>query len=436
MESSRAAGALYLAASGIGALNTWNAYRPLAWSGGGSIASFIAGFTTSEVPAAGLSLTAGQTALALRGGAARTPAGRVGLALAAGTATALVGLQLRARPAAEIAEAALTEALGRDYRSRVLQPTRPGSDAPLRRQPGVVRMLRVHKRYTQHSDSSDGPAGRRNHLDIWRRDDLPTSGHAPVLVQVHGGAWIYGNKLGQAHPLMSHLVERGWICVSLNYRLSPRSTWPDHILDVKRAVAWVKEHIAEYGGDPEFVAITGGSAGGHLTALHALTAPDRRFQPGFEDIDTTVAAAVPFYGVYDWTNRDGTGDDDLIPLLEKQVVKARIDEQRAVFDEASPMTHIRADAPPFFALHGTNDTLVPVKQARSFVRRLREVSRQPVAYAEFPGAQHAFDVFASPRANACAEAVERFLGVVYGDYRRRRAATAGTDRAAQESLPA
>jgi acetyl esterase/lipase len=221
---------------------------------------------------------------------------------------------------------------------------------------------------------------------------------------------------------MSHLVERGWICVSMNYRLSPRSTWPDQILDVKRAVAWVKQHIADYGGDPEFVAITGGSAGGHLTALHALTAPDRRWQPGFENVDTTVAAAVPFYGVYDWTNRDGTGSGDLIPLLEKQVVKAPLSAAGRVFDEASPMTHLRRDAPPFFVLHGTHDTLVPVTQARSFVRQLRDVSAAPVAYAEFPGAQHAFDIFASTRAHASAEAVERFLGVVYGDYRRRGSA--------------
>ena len=68
------------------------------------------------------------------------------------------------------------------------------------------------------------------------------------------------------------MAERGWICVSMAYRVSPRNTWPAHIVDVKRALAWVKENIADYGGDPDFVAITGGSAGGHLTALAALTA--------------------------------------------------------------------------------------------------------------------------------------------------------------------
>ena len=110
------------------------------------------------------------------------------------------------------------------------------------------------------------------------RSTSPTSGagatcrataKAPVLLQVPGGAWVIGMRRPQAYPLMSHLAERGWICVSIDYRVSPRHTWPDHIVDVKRALAWVKEHIAEYGGDPDFVAITGGSAGGHLCGAGA-----------------------------------------------------------------------------------------------------------------------------------------------------------------------
>ena len=77
---------------------------------------------------------------------------------------------------------------------------------------------------------------------------------------------------------------------------------------------------------------------------------------------------------------------------------------------------------PFFFLHGTNDTLVPVAQARSMVDQLRAVSRNPVAYVEFPGAQHAFDVFSSPRTDASVAAIERFLNVV----RARSHATVGT----------
>jgi acetyl esterase/lipase len=200
--------------------------------------------------------------------------------------------------------------------------------------------------------------------------------------------------------------------VAANYRLSPRATWPDHIVDVKRALSWVKANIAEYGGDPDFVAITGGSAGGHLCALAALTAGDRDFQPGFEDDDTSVAAAVPFYGVYDFTNRHGTSRSDILPFLEKRVFKSALADDRARWEQASPISHVRADAPPFFVLHGTNDSLVPVEQARTFVDELRKESSSPVVYGELPLAQHAFDVFPSVRAHHTVHAVERFLAVV------------------------
>ena len=118
---------------------------------------------------------------------------------------------------------------------------------------------------------ADG-AGKRHLLDVY----VPRGGTsgAPVLLQIHGGAWTIGHKRQQALPLMNHLAARGWVCVAANYRLSPKATFPEHLIDVKLAIRWIREHIAEYGGDPRFLAVTGGSAGGHLTALAALTAND------------------------------------------------------------------------------------------------------------------------------------------------------------------
>jgi acetyl esterase/lipase len=83
------------------------------------------------------------------------------------------------------------------------------------------------------------------------------------------------------------------------------------------------------------------------------------------------------------------------------------------FASASSITHVTSDAPPFFVLHGRNDSFIPVTQARSFVERLREKSTQPVVYAEMPCAQHAFDMFGSARAAHAAAAVEQFLAEIY-----------------------
>ena len=204
------------------------------------------------------------------------------------------------------------------------------------------------------------------------------------------------------------------VCVAINYRLGPRNAWPAQIVDVKRAIAWLRANIAGYGGDPAFIALTGGSAGGHLSSLAALTPNEAEWQPGFEGADTSVSACAPFYGAYDWTDRAGVGNPSLVPLLERRVVKARLRDAADVFDRASPMSRIRVDAPPFVISHGVNDSLIPVEEGRAFADELRAVSGNPVAYAELPGAQHAFDFFGSSRANAAAEAVARFLGVVYG----------------------
>ena len=180
------------------------------------------------------------------------------------------------------------EGLGADHRSRIREPFTPLPEATLTRRQQLRPELRLRQRYRSERDISYGDFGLRNQLDVWKRSDLPADARAPVLFQIHGGTWTMGRKEGQGEPLMAHLAERGWVCVTANYRLSPRATWPDQIVDVKRALAWTKANIADHGGDPGFVVITGGSAGGHLCALTALTVNLAEFQPGFEGADTAV----------------------------------------------------------------------------------------------------------------------------------------------------
>jgi acetyl esterase/lipase len=184
------------------------------------------------------------------------------------------------------------------------------------------------------------------------------------------------------------------------------------LIDIKCALAWLKQHIAEYGGDPNFIVVTGGSAGGHLSALTALTPNDPEYQPGFEQVDTSVQGCIPFYGVYDFT---GTTDehDGQAELLEKYVMKGSPAEIPLAYDRASPLRRVGEHAPPFFVIHGDCDTLVPVAQARAFVRELRASSQEPVVYAELPGAQHVFDIFHTLRNDAVVDAAERFANTLH-----------------------
>jgi acetyl esterase/lipase len=242
----------------------------------------------------------------------------------------------------------------------------------------------------------------------------------PAVLQIHGGSWVMGDKREQGWPLLSHLAANGWVCFNLNYRLSPSATFPDHLVDLKAGLAWIREHAEEWGVDPGFIAVTGGSAGGHLAALMALTANDPEYQPGFEHADTSVQAAVPIYGIYDFMDRLGK---TRLPFwyrrLQSQIMKAFRDEEPEKFRRASPIDRIHADAPPFFVIHGDRDTIAPVEEARCFVSELRKASKAPVVYAELSGAQHAFDLFCSPRTAHMVVAVLQFLNASRFDMSRR-----------------
>ena len=405
---------LFLVVSVAGAGFTLNAMRPIRrWHL--LVPSFFAGWLISELPAHLIFWQLGIMVMFVAFGALSAWPGWVALALTFVSCVGLVSLRSLARRGTKTIADALREGLGDGYEQRILPPFAPGSvDRPLSRRllPMWMRDGKVERladiRYTEG-------AGRRHLLDLYRARDAASSPR-PVLIQIHGGAWVIGDKAHQARPLMLHLAASGWICVAINYRLSPRATFPEHLLDCKLALRWVREHIAEYGGDPAFVAVTGGSAGGHLASLVALTANDPRYQPGFEDADTSVDACVPLYGVYDFTDRRGFRGrgDPLRPFLARQVLKTSLKDDPAAYDRASPISHVSADAPPFFVIHGTHDILAPVAEAREFTQMLRAVSQQPVLYAEIQGAHHAFEVFHSQRAHLVVQGIHRFLSAVLG----------------------
>jgi acetyl esterase/lipase len=248
-------------------------------------------------------------------------------------------------------------------------------------------------------------------LDVYRprRPAAPDS-LGPAVIQVHGGGWIAGSRLEQGIPLLNHLAANGWVGFNVDYRLSPRATMPEPVIDVKRAIAWVRHHSEELGVDPARIALTGGSAGGHLVALAALTADDKTLQPGFEQADTSVAAAVPFYGIYDFTDPDTLYSPGIRDwLLPRVIFKRTLDEAPELYRAASPFHRVHSGAPPFLVFHGDEDSLVPIGDARAFVERLAAVSESPARLVVLPGSEHAFDLFPSLRTAQVVEGIERFL---------------------------
>jgi acetyl esterase/lipase len=399
---------IFLVVAIWGALWTLVSFRPPHRPGFLMVIGFFAAWSTTELAPIHLLWQLVAVVVFVLLGALDSWPGWVALAI---TLVSWVGLASSVKGALETDRAfagAMADALGPEWNAN-LDPQLREAAARINwarilfpfwyRRRGVQRLRDI-----QYVD--DG--SKRHRLDVYRSSE--TSDGAPVLLQIHGGGWMIGNKDQQGLPLMYHLAARGWVCVAINYRLSPRATWPDHLVDCKRALAWIRTHIAEYGGDPGYVVVTGGSAGGHLTAMMGLTANDPEYQPGFEDVDTSVRAMIPFYGVYDWTGTAAKRrDEGLRDILEKHIVKRPFDDARDVYERASPLFNVHPGAPPALVVHGDLDTLAPVEEARAFVEKLRATSRKPVVYVELRGAHHAFEVFNSIRAMHAIAGVDLYL---------------------------
>lgn len=250
-------------------------------------------------------------------------------------------------------------------------------------------------------------------LDVWRPKELPAQ-PAPVMIFLPGGAWVHGGRILQGYALMSHMAEMGWVCLSIDYRVAPNHPWPQHITDVKTAIAWARANVDKFGGDRNFVAVAGTSAGGHLAALAGLTPNDPEMQRELpEGSDTSVDAVVGIYGRYDWEDKSTVERARFVDFLERVVVKRKIARHPEIFRRASPIARTHADAPPFLVIHGSGDTVIPVQQARDFVQKLRGESRSVVGYVELPGAGHGFDMTDGARTGSTATAIGLFLNEVH-----------------------
>ena len=398
------------------AIHLANAFRPVRRNRVLLVWSFFAAWLTIEGAVFWFVIEAVVAGLLVWGGALDRWSGWVGLVLVVVSWVAQMVVYVQGRATAATADRAL-----RDF----------GAD-PLAARPSPPRTKVAVDRNIEYRKVD----GKRLRLDVFRpAGALEPGARRPAILQIHGGAWIIGDKREQGLPLLRYLAARGWVGFNVNYRLSPGVTYPGHLVDIKAALAWIRDHADTYGIDPDFVVVTGGSAGGHLTAMMALTANDPQYQPGFEAADTSVQAAVPYYGVYDFTNRNGTMTPEFIDwVLQPLVVKAFIEDEPEKFRLASPLDRVHADAPPFLVVHGDRDTLAPVEDARLFVERLRGTSRSEVFYVELHGAQHAFDLFRSPRSRRMVKATEQFLFAVHDAYLHRRESTGGDVAAAPDQV--
>ena len=256
-------------------------------------------------------------------------------------------------------------------------------------------------------------------LDLYRPR---ARGPKPLVIWVHGGGWNRGDSRTSGAfedfpAVLASLAARGFVVASVNYRLSGEARFPAQVQDVKAATRYLRAHAGEYGIDPGRVYLWGGSAGGHLAALGAVSCGEAAFAPaastgrlsGAEARTATAPAgsdcvqgAAIWYGVFDLS--------DARPLNVSGVLGCAPETCGEAAAAASPVTYVDRSDPPMLLLHGDTDEEVSVRQAEAMTARLRGAG-VPVQTVILPGVGHGW-IGATPRATRAAnlEALERTFG--------------------------
>jgi acetyl esterase/lipase len=240
-------------------------------------------------------------------------------------------------------------------------------------------------------------AGEIGQMALYTRRD--TTERAPVVVFVHGGGWSTGHHYGEIrylHPLAA----RGYVAATLTYRFLNEGPWPASIEDTKCAVRWLRHHAAELGADPDRIVICGGSAGGQLSALTALTPGRYEGDGGWHDVSSQVQGAVLISPAVDL--------EAMAPRADRELVDYFGDDLAG----GSPINHITPNAPPILTLTGSADTVTTVADITRFHAAL-EAAGVTQRLEIFDGRGHGFDLL-RPDFERCLTLITDFVADTVG----------------------
>jgi acetyl esterase/lipase len=209
----------------------------------------------------------------------------------------------------------------------------------------------------------------------------------PLLVWIHGGAYAGGDK-GENRVIWGELMARGYAVATINYRLSGDAKWPAQIADCKAALRFLRARAGDYRIDPERIGVWGSSAGGHLAALVGASGGERKFDVGEHTGQSSGArCVVDLFGPVDFERMPLRHDPNSpeAKLWGRATVEA-LDRAR----EASPLTYLNADTPPFLIIHGDADEVIAIEQSRILHAALEQAGGTS-EFVTLPGAGHSHE---------------------------------------------
>jgi acetyl esterase/lipase len=270
-------------------------------------------------------------------------------------------------------------------------------------QTALVDLSNIKRKWLDIPYANLSPAEK---LDIY----LPDGGDGPfpVIISIHGGGFMYGDKADeQLNPMLKGL-NHGYAIVSINYRMSGEAIFPANINDVKAAIRWVKANAAEYKFSPKRIALWGGSAGANLAALAGTSGDVKELEDmsmGNANQSSRVMAVVDWFGPTNFLLMDEqlkeTGNGKPIHnetnSMESKVLGQKITKIPERVKMANPESYITSDDPPFLIQHGTKDPIVPTQQSVLFYEKLVKVlGKEKVTLYLLEGVQHGGKEFETP----------------------------------------
>ncbi len=264
---------------------------------------------------------------------------------------------------------------------------------------------RVPAGTTVHRDLAYVENGhQRQKLDLY----LPKGNNTrlPVIVWVHGGAWMSGSK-DNPGPALTY-VAKGYGVASINYRLSQHATFPAQIYDCKAAIRWLRANADKYHLDADHIGVWGPSAGGHLVALLGTSGDAKEIEGdlGNGDQSSRVQAVVDWFGPTDLTKMGGMHDRPSSP--EARLIGGLVQDKPGEANAANPITYVSKDDPPFLIMHGDKDPLVPLNQSELLSDALLK-AKVPVELVVVKGAGHGGDQFRGGANRSLIDQIEKFF---------------------------
>jgi acetyl esterase/lipase len=258
-----------------------------------------------------------------------------------------------------------------------------------------------------YRDLAYAPLSPAQTLDLYLPNDTP--GPYPLIVAIHGGGFIFGDKREDQLNAPVEAVREGYAVAAMNYRMAGEALFPAAVQDVKAAIRFLRARAREYAIDPARIATWGNSAGGYLATMAGVTGGTPEFEdPALGNIaqPTTVQAVIDWFGPVDFRSQDnqlrasgaGTPVHDAPDSPESSFLGLPLPQaDEALLQRTNPVTYLRPGLPPFLIQHGANDDLVPVEQSLLLANALREVlPAESVRLDILPGSLHGGPAFETP----------------------------------------